>query len=67
MDAGLSPADVLRIATHNGAEALGLLAEVGTVEVGKRADLVLLTADPLASISNTRRVAWVMQGGEHVD
>ena len=67
VDAGLPPADVLRIATHNGAEALGLLAEVGTVEVGKRADLVLLTADPLASISNTRRVAWVMQGGEHVD
>ena len=66
-DAGLPPADVLRIATRNGAEALGLLAEVGTVEAGKRADLVLLTADPLASISNTRRIAWVMQGGERVE
>lgn len=66
VDAGLPPADVLRIATRNGAEALGLLAEVGTVEVGKRADLVLLTADPLASISNTRRIAWVMQGGARI-
>jgi imidazolonepropionase-like amidohydrolase len=64
VEAGIPPADVLRIATRNGAEALGLLEESGTVEAGKRADLVLLMDDPLADISNTRRIAWVMRGGE---
>lgn len=61
--AGIPPLDVLRIATRNGAEALGILDEVGTVELGKRADLVLLEADPLTHVGNTRRIAWVMQGG----
>lgn len=64
VEAGISPGSVLQIATRNGAEALGLLEETGTVEPGKRADLVLLTANPLADISNTRRIAWVMRGGE---
>ncbi|CAN5573620.1 hypothetical protein BH23BAC4_BH23BAC4_08610 [soil metagenome] len=64
VDAGISPGDVLQIATRNGAESLRLLAETGTVEPGKRADLVLLTANPLTDISNTRRIAWVMRGGE---
>jgi len=61
--AGIPPGDVLRIATHNGADALGILADVGTIEPGKRADLVLLGASPLADIRNTRRIEWVMQGG----
>jgi imidazolonepropionase-like amidohydrolase len=64
VDAGISPSDVLRIATRNGAEALGLLDETGTVEPGKRADLVLLVADPLDHISNTRRIDWILQGGK---
>jgi imidazolonepropionase-like amidohydrolase len=64
VDAGIPPADVLRIATRNGAEALGLLDATGTVEPGKHADLVLLSADPLADISNTRRIVWIMRGGE---
>ena len=64
VDAGISPGDVLQIATRNGAEALGLLEESGTVESEKRADLVLLMDDPLANISNTRRIVWVMRGGE---
>lgn len=61
--AGIPPAEVLRIATRDGAEAAGLLDETGTVEPGKRADLVLLEADPLESIGNTRRIAWVMKDG----
>lgn len=65
-DAGIPPLDVIQIATRNGAEALGLLAETGTVEPGKRADLLLLTADPLADIANTRQIAWVMLAGERV-
>ncbi|MGE0555368.1 MAG: amidohydrolase family protein [Gemmatimonadales bacterium] len=67
VEAGIPPLDVLRIATRNGAEALGILAETGTIEAGKRADLVLLAQDPTASISATRSVQWVMQGGARHD
>ncbi|MEO8452691.1 MAG: amidohydrolase family protein [Gemmatimonadota bacterium] len=51
------------MATRNGAMALGRISELGTVEVGKRADLVVLDADPIADIKNTRRIAWVIQAG----
>ncbi len=61
--AGFSPIEVLKIATHNGAQSLGILSDVGTIAVGKRADLVALEADPIRDIRNTRRIAWVMQGG----
>jgi imidazolonepropionase-like amidohydrolase len=58
VSAGLSPSEVLRIATRNGARALGLEKEIGTIEPGKRADLLVLEGDPIASIANTRRIAW---------
>ena len=45
VEAGLPASKVLTIATRNGAESLGLLKEVGTIEVGKRADLILLDKD----------------------
>jgi imidazolonepropionase-like amidohydrolase len=61
--AGIPPAAVIQMATRNGAVALGLISEIGTVEVGKRADLVVLDADPIADIRNTRRIAWVIQDG----
>ncbi|MFN0180038.1 MAG: amidohydrolase family protein [Gemmatimonadales bacterium] len=61
--AGIAPLDVMTIATRNGARLLGIEADVGTIEVGKRADLVLLGADPTRSISATRAVEWVMLGG----
>ena len=60
---GIPAADVVRMATRNGALSLGLISEIGTVEVGKRADLVVLDADPSADIRNTRRIAWVVQNG----
>ena len=60
---GFPPAEVIRIATRNGAIPLGMISEFGTVEPGKRADLVVLGADPIADIGNTRRVEWVVQGG----
>jgi hypothetical protein len=63
VDAGIPPLAVLEMATRNGAEALGILDQVGTVEPGKQADLVLLDADPSANISNSRRIAWVMRAG----
>lgn len=62
-DAGIPPLNVLRIATLNGAAALGIDDEIGTVAVGKRADLVVLTANPLEDIGNTRSIEWVIQGG----
>jgi len=63
VSAGIPPLDVLRIATRNGAEALGILQEAGTIEAGKRADLVVLTADPLAAIANTRKIERVFLKG----
>ena len=61
--AGIPNADVLRMATRNGAISLRRASEFGTVEPGKRADLVVLDADPIADIKNTRRIAWVIQDG----
>ncbi len=62
-EVGLSPLEALQAATIHPAEFLGLDDSLGTVEVGKIADLVLLDADPLADVSNTRRIAAVIQGG----
>lgn len=64
VQAGIAPLAVLTIATRNGAQSLGILSDVGTVAVGKRADLVALEADPSRDIRNTRRIAWVMQNGQ---
>jgi len=61
---GLSPARALLAATRDAATAIGPVArDIGTVVAGKRADLVLLAADPMADIGNLRRVEWVMLGG----
>jgi len=67
VDAGLTPAQVLKIATHNGAQALGVLDNTGTVEAGKRADLVVLSANPLEDIRNTRKITHVYKGGAVFD
>ncbi len=61
--AGLTPYQALVAATRNPAEFLGAAADVGTIEPGKRADLVLLGADPLADIRNTTRIEGVAVGG----
>ncbi len=60
---GLSPHAAIRAATFAPAQFLGMLDSAGTVAPGKRADLVLLDADPLADIANTRRIAAVIFGG----
>ena len=61
--AGIPNADVLRMATRNAAISLGLTSEIGTVTVGTRGDLVVLGADPIADIRNSRKVEQVMLGG----
>ncbi|MFQ5605625.1 MAG: amidohydrolase family protein [bacterium] len=60
---GIPPLDVLTIATNNGAWALGISDEIGTVEAGKRADLLVLRADPLKDIRNTREIDLVIMNG----
>jgi imidazolonepropionase-like amidohydrolase len=60
---GMTPSEALQAATRNPAEFLGRLATEGTVQVGKKANLVLLEGDPLADIANTRQVAAVVVGG----
>jgi imidazolonepropionase-like amidohydrolase len=64
-EAGLSNYVVLASATRNPAEFFGTLNQTGTIEKGKRADLVLLEADPLKDISNTEKRAGVMLKGRY--
>jgi imidazolonepropionase-like amidohydrolase len=64
--AGMSPADVLIAATSTSAEMLAL-DDLGTLEVGKSADFVVLDANPLDDITNTRRITEVYLRGEAVD
>ena len=65
--AGLTPYQALVAGTRNAAEFFGGLAEWGTVQVGKRADLVLLAANPLENISNSTRIEAVAIGGRWLD
>jgi hypothetical protein len=66
VDGGLSPIEALRTATTAPAEFLGLSDSLGTVEVGKAADLVILDADPLSDIANIRRIHAVVRGGRYI-
>lgn len=65
--AGLTPWQALAAATSVPAEWLGVSEDRGTVEVGQRANLVLLDADPLADIRNTRAIAAVILNGEFLE
>lgn len=64
---GMTPSEAIVAATKTGASAAGILDRVGTVEAGKIADLLILDADPLADISNIRRLWRVMKGGVMID
>jgi imidazolonepropionase-like amidohydrolase len=66
VDAGLTPMQALQAATRNAARALAA-DSLGTLEVGKVADVVLLAANPLDDIRNTRRVVAVVIGGRVLD
>jgi imidazolonepropionase-like amidohydrolase len=67
VELGMTPAQAIVSATRNGAFACKAQAELGTIEVGKLADVLLLDADPLADIRNIRRLHTVVQAGRIVD
>ena len=64
---GMTPREVLQAATIDGARIIGVEQDLGSLEAGKLADLVVLDADPLADIHNTNTVRWVMKNGELYD
>ncbi len=61
--AGIPAADVLKIATINGARALGIAEDFGSITLGKWGDLAIVTGDPLAEITNTRNIRYVVRAG----
>lgn len=67
VQAGLTPMEALQSATRNPARFLGKEKEFGTVQVGRRADVLLLDADPLQDIHNTTRIRAVVADGRLLD
>lgn len=67
VNGGISTLDAIRIGTHNSAVFLGRERDLGSIEPGKLADLVLLSADPLQDIRNTEQIEMVIKGGRIVD
>ena len=67
VEAGLTPMQAIESATRVPAESMGLGKEMGTIEAGKRADLIVLNADPLAAISNIRSLRFVIANGRVLD
>ncbi|MDZ7806386.1 MAG: amidohydrolase family protein [Gracilimonas sp.] len=60
---GISEHDVLKVATIQGAEAIGLDTDLGTIEEGKLADLLILNSDPLEDIRNSKDLEYIMKNG----
>jgi imidazolonepropionase-like amidohydrolase len=65
-EAGLTPAQIIQAATKNGAEFLGASKDLGTLETGKWADLIVLGRNPLDNIKNTRSIEMVLIAGQKV-
>ena len=67
VQAGFTPMEAIQAATRGAAQFLGREKEFGTVEPGKTADLVLLDANPLENIANTRKILAVIRNGNYLD
>ena len=66
-DVGIPAADIVTIATLNGARHLGREKDMGSIEPGKIADMLLLTADPTVDVNNMKKIYWVMKAGQLID
>lgn len=66
-EAGIAPLDVIRIATYNSAVFLGKADQLGSIDTGKLADLVLLSKDPTVDINNAKSIVFVMKDGRIID
>jgi len=64
VDAGLSPLQALQAATRNPAQLIGQGHDLGTIESGKLADLIVIGGDPLQDIRNTQKIEMVIKGGK---
>jgi imidazolonepropionase-like amidohydrolase len=62
-DAGLTPSDAIQSATINGARTIGRENDLGSIEVGKIADFVVLDMDPISDIRNVRSVYMTVKNG----
>lgn len=60
---GFTPVEAIQAATEVSAAAMGQAAQRGTITAGKRADMVVLTADPTQDIHNTGKIAFVIKSG----
>ncbi|GJM35538.1 MAG: hypothetical protein DHS20C18_45390 [Saprospiraceae bacterium] len=60
---GMQPMDIIKMGTYNAAKMLNVLDKLGTIEVGKIADMILLNKNPLESISNTLSISTVINNG----
>ena len=67
IEKGMTPMQCILSATRNNAAAYGKLDEIGTIESGKLADLVVLEKNPLTDIENTRSISMVIKNGQIVD
>lgn len=66
-EAGIKPLEVIEIATNNGAKALGVDDITGTIQSGKQADMIVLSANPIQNISNTKEIEAVIVDGRFAD
>src|SRR5215208_3129095 len=66
-EAGIKPLEVIEIATNNGAKALGIDDKVGTIQAEKQADMIVLSANPVENISNTKKIEAVIVDGRFAD
>jgi imidazolonepropionase-like amidohydrolase len=67
VDAGINTSDIIKIATMNGAETLDLIHQTSTIEPGKQGDILILSANPLKDIENTKQIDAVISNGRIIE
>ena len=67
VEIGIPPLEVIKIATRNGAQALGIEEDVDTIEPGKQADMIILSDNPVDEISNTKKIEAVTNNGQFIE